>query len=133
MKKILIIEDNADIRDNIAELLTLHDFTVQEAANGLEGFEFAKQYIPDLIICDMMMPVTDGEVFFNLAKSEPTLKHTPLIFFSAGSMHADAKKRLESSRTSYLQKPFTEEDLLDVINKALARDTTMIASAPTPV
>ena len=60
MKKILLIEDNNDVRENTAEILTLGQYNVVTAKNGKEGVELALQEKPDLIICDIMMPVLDG-------------------------------------------------------------------------
>ncbi len=132
MTKILIIEDNGDIRDNIAELLALHNFTVLEAKIGQEGYDLARKSVPNLIICDLMMPHTEGEVFLNLAKSDLTVKNIPLILFSAGSLPPHIKKRLKAGRDGNLHKPFTEENLLAAITKALAQDTSspLVARSP---
>ena len=119
MKKILIIEDNDEIRENTAELLELHDFDVFTAEEGGEGFELAKKYGPDLILCDIMMPETDGRRFLRLAKNDVMVREIPLIFFSAGTGPAELQKALVKAADGFLRKPFTEEELLKAVKKFL--------------
>jgi CheY-like chemotaxis protein len=121
MKKILIIEDNADIRENTAELLELHQYKVFTADSGYAGFEAAKKYKPDTIICDMVMPETDGQEFLKLAKEDAATRYIPLMFFSAGSLPAEIQKELIKGNTVLLEKPFTEEDLLKAIKECLEK------------
>ncbi len=119
MKKILIIEDNEEIRENTAELLALHDFDVFTAIEGKSGFDLAKKYNPDLIICDIMMPETDGRRFLKLARNDVQVRDIPLIFFSAGTSPAGVQRALIRAADGFLKKPFTEEELLKTINKFL--------------
>jgi DNA-binding response OmpR family regulator len=119
VKKILIIEDNQEIRENTAELLGLHDFDVFTAIEGGAGFELAKRLDPDLIICDIMMPETDGRKFLKLARNDAKVRQIPLIFFSAGTSPINVQKSLIKSADGFLMKPFTEEELLKTINKFL--------------
>jgi len=119
VKKILIIEDNDEIRENTAELLELHDFDVFTAEEGGEGFELAKKYGPDLILCDIMMPETDGRRFLRLAKNDVMVREIPLIFFSAGTGPAELQKALVKAADGFLRKPFTEEELLKAVKKFL--------------
>lgn len=119
MKKILIIEDNDEIRENTAELLELHDFDVFTAEEGGEGFELAKKYGPDLILCDIMMPETDGRQFLKLARKDDAVRNIPLIFFSAGTGPAELQKALIKVADGFLRKPFTEEELLKAVEKFL--------------
>ena len=129
MKTILIIEDNREIRENTAELLELRSYKVLTAENGGVGFELAKQYKPDLILCDMMMPETDGWAFLQLAKKEPAIYAIPLIFFSAGSPYPEVRKALINEGNGYLHKPFTEEELLNTIKIGLnAKNNTLNSS-----
>jgi CheY-like chemotaxis protein len=118
MKRVLIIEDNAAIRENTAELLELNKFSVLTAENGQAGFELAKTTVPDIILCDMMMPDTDGRQFLKLVKEENSTANIPLVFFSAGSLSPDDQAQLVAGKDGYLKKPFTEEDLLHAIRKA---------------
>ena len=119
MKKILVIEDNTEIRENTVEMLELNDYKVFSAKNGNIGFQLAKKNKPDVILCDMMMPDTDGRQFLQLAKNHPTIREIPLIFFSAGSPLPDIKKKLIKEADDFLEKPFAEEDLLHAIERAL--------------
>jgi CheY-like chemotaxis protein len=119
VKKILIIEDNDEIRENTAELLELHHFDVFTAGEGGEGFELAKKHGPDLILCDIMMPETDGRRFLKLARNDTAVKNIPLIFFSAGTGPADIQKALIKAADGFLRKPFTEEELLNAVKKFL--------------
>ena len=119
MKNVLIIEDNPEIRENTTELLDLNNYNVIPAESGIIGFELAKDHLPDLILCDMLMPHADGEEFLRLAKGDHHVNHIPVIFFSAGSILPDLQKTLVNGASAYLQKPFTEEDLLESIRKVL--------------
>ena len=112
MKKVLIIEDNIEIRENTAELLELSNYLVITAENGNIGFEMAKVYKPDVILCDMMMPESDGRHFLKLAKEDDFVCNIPLVFFSAGSLSSEVRRGLIEDATFYLQKPFTEEELI---------------------
>lgn len=125
MKKILVIEDNEEIRENTVELLQLSNFNVMAAVNGKSGFELAQQYLPDLILCDMMMPESDGYFFIQLAKKDKLVKDIPLVFFSAGSPAPDVQQVLIKLANGYLKKPFTEEDLLEIITKALSKTKSL--------
>jgi CheY-like chemotaxis protein len=118
MKKVLIIEDNAAIRENTAELLELNRFSVVTAENGQMGYELAKTIVPDIILCDMMMPDTDGRQFLKLVKEDDVTSNIPLIFFSAGSLSTEVQAQLVTDKDGYLKKPFTEEDLLTAVRKA---------------
>jgi len=121
MQKILVIEDNAEIRENTVEMLELNNFKVFSAENGNIGFQLAKKHQPDLVLCDMMMPDTDGREFLQLAKNHPAVRKIPLIFFSAGSPLPEIKKMLIKEADDYLEKPFAEEDLLRAITTALEK------------
>ena len=119
MHTILIIEDNDEIRDNTAELLSIHHYKVLTATNGRAGFDVAKKNHPDLILCDMMMPETDGQAFLKLAKADADLKHIPLVFFSTGTPSLVVQKKLIKAADGFLKKPFLEEELLTKIKSSL--------------
>jgi|SRR4029079_12750772 len=121
MKKILVIEDNTEIRENTVEMLELNNYKVFSAKNGNIGFQLAKKNKPDVILCDMMMPDTDGREFLQLAKNHVIVRKIPLIFFSAGSPLPDIKKKLIKEADDFLEKPFSEEDLLHAIERALKK------------
>jgi CRP/FNR family cyclic AMP-dependent transcriptional regulator len=80
-KKVLIIEASKEIRENTAELLELRNYRVITAENGCSGFEKAKQFYPDLIICDLTLPGTDGYTFLQLVEKNPAIYRILIIFF----------------------------------------------------
>lgn len=121
MKKILLIEDDTVLRENTAELLTLANYDVMVAPNGKLGIEKAKQHLPDIIICDIMMPIIDGYgVLEAIALDEATNK-IPFIFLSAKTEHKEIRKGMELGADDYLTKPFEEEELLNAIESRLAK------------
>jgi CheY-like chemotaxis protein len=121
MKKVLIIEDNKDIRENTAELLEFNNYSVFTAENGIAGFASAKKINPDIILCDMLMPKSDGMEFLRLASNDNFVRDIPLIYFSAGSLSFEIKKGLIREAVGYLRKPFTENQLLMIIEKGLEK------------
>ncbi|MFD0797237.1 response regulator [Maribacter chungangensis] len=121
MKRILLIEDDNALRENTAELLELSGYSVITAPNGKIGITAAKEHLPDIIICDIMMPVIDGYgVLENLSADEKT-KQIPFIFFSAKTEHKEIRKGMDLGADDYLTKPFNEEDLISAIESRLAR------------
>lgn len=120
MKTILVIEDNDEVRENTAELLSLHQYRVVTAENGRAGFAAAKAEHPDLVLCDMMMPETDGRDFLYLAKEDEDLRDTPIVFFSAGTASQALSKSLINASQGFIKKPFLEKDLLSTVERVLA-------------
>jgi len=115
MKKILLIEDNPDVRENTAEILTLAGYDVKTAVNGKVGVDLAQKEKPDLIICDIMMPELDGYgVLHILSKKDETAK-TPFIFLTAKTEKTDIRKGMNLGADDYLTKPFDDTDLLNAI------------------
>jgi CheY-like chemotaxis protein len=119
VKKILIIEDNDEIRENTAELLGLHNYDVFTAEEGGEGYELARKHEPDLILCDIMMPETDGRRFLKLARNDKIVRDIPLVFFSAGTGSPEVQRALIKAADGFLRKPFTEEELLKAVEKII--------------
>lgn len=117
MGTILIIEDNKEVRENTAELLELEGYKVHTAANGREGFQQTMDLLPDLVICDVMMPELDGMGFLKLVKSNSTTAGIPLIFFSAGS--SPLENKLDQQNYKFLRKPFTDKNLYSMIARCL--------------
>jgi CRP-like cAMP-binding protein/CheY-like chemotaxis protein len=115
MKKILLIEDNRDLRENTEELLVLAGYEVRTAENGKIGVELAQKEQPDLIICDIMMPELDGYgVLHILTKREDTAA-IPFIFLTAMTEKAEVRKGMELGADDYLTKPFDDTSLLNAI------------------
>lgn len=121
MKKVLLIEDDAVLRENTAELLELSDYEVMTAPNGKIGVNQAKKSIPDIIICDIMMPELDGYgVLDEMAKNTKT-KYIPFIFLSAKTERKDIRKGMNLGADDYITKPFSEEELVSAIESRLAK------------
>jgi CRP-like cAMP-binding protein/DNA-binding NarL/FixJ family response regulator len=121
MKKILIIEDNLQVRENTAEIIELANYKVITADNGKSGVELALKEKPDLIVCDIMMPVLDGYgVFYLLCKHKETA-NIPFIFLTAKSEKADLRKGMEMGADDYIMKPFDGIELLNAIEIRLKK------------
>ena len=121
MKKILLIEDNDEIRENTAEILELSNYKVVTAKNGKEGMETALQENPDLIICDIMMPLLDGYGVLHMLQKNSTTKNTPFIFLTAKSERTDFRKGMELGADDYIVKPFSGTELLNAIESRLKK------------
>ncbi|MEY2941245.1 MAG: hypothetical protein RJA67_930 [Bacteroidota bacterium] len=128
-KRLLIIEDSVDIRENTAELLELSGFTVETASDGLEGVRLARTWHPDLVICDIMMPNLDGFGVLQVFSSQPELASIPFIFLTAKTDRADMRKGMEMGADDYLTKPFQEVELLRAIEARLKKAKTTIPLA----
>jgi len=120
MRKILIIEDNNDIRENTVELLELEGYRVLFAENGRAGFELAQANKPDVVVCDIMMPEADGYEVFNLLKNDVDTMGIPFIFLTASVERKDIQAGLAMGAKAYIQKPLLPEDLFEAITKCLA-------------
>lgn len=121
MKTIALIEDNEEMRENIAEILELADYNVLTASNGKEGVDLVKKELPDLIICDIMMPELDGYgVLYYLSKI-PETRAIPFIFLTAKTERADFRKGMNMGADDYISKPFEEMELLAAIESRLEK------------
>jgi CRP/FNR family cyclic AMP-dependent transcriptional regulator len=121
MKHLLLIEDNKEIRENTAEILELAGYKIFAAENGKIGVELALQEKPDLIICDIMMPVLDGYGVLHLLNMNPELKGTPFIFLTAKAERSDFRKGMEMGADDYITKPFSDVELLNAIESRLKK------------
>lgn len=120
-KKILLIEDNKELRENTAEILELSKYTVVTAPNGKDGVEIAQKENPDLIICDIMMPILDGySVLHMLSKSEQTAG-IPFIFLTAKAERSDLRRGMEMGADDYITKPFDDVELLRAVESRLKK------------
>ncbi len=115
MQTILIIEDNKEVRENTAEILALSNYNVLVAENGKIGVEIAKKNIPDLIICDVMMPELDGFGVLHMLSKNPATATIPFIFLTAKTEKEDIRKGMNLGADDYLTKPFDDLELLDAI------------------
>jgi CRP-like cAMP-binding protein/CheY-like chemotaxis protein len=121
MKKILIIEDNPDIRENTEELLTLANYQVFAAENGRKGVELAIREKPDLILCDIMMPELDGYGVLHVLNKREDTAAIPFIFLTAMTEKSEIRKGMELGADDYLTKPFDETELLNAIEARLRK------------
>ena len=122
MKKILLIEDNKDMRENISEILELANYSVVTAPNGRIGVELAGKETPDLIICDIMMPDLDGYGVLYLLSKNPATSGIPFIFLTAKAEKSDMRKGMSMGADDYLTKPFEEMELLNAVEARLRKN-----------
>lgn len=122
MAKILVIEDETAVRENIAELLKAEEYTVITAEDGLKGFVEALKHAPDLIISDVMMPHLDGHDMLATLRKDPRIKCTPFIFLTARSDISDINTGQRLGANCYLTKPFTQKDLLEAVRLELSQE-----------
>jgi len=124
-ERILLIEDNNDVRETTAAILELSQYEVLTARNGIDGVELALKEQPDIIICDIMMPVLDGYgVLHLLARNKETV-NIPFIFLSAKAERIDQRKGMDMGADDYITKPFEEVELLTAIESRLKKATMM--------
>jgi len=121
MKKILLIEDDIVLRENTAELLAFSDFEVITAANGKIGAALAIVDLPDIIVCDIMMPELDGYGVLETLSKDDATKYIPFIFLSAKTEKKDVRKGMDLGADDYIAKPFSEEELVSAIKSRLAK------------
>lgn len=118
LPRILIVDDNGDMRDFLAALLK-DEYTVIAATNGREGLEAVRDHHPDLVITDVMMPVMDGYEMTRLIKDDQEMKHTPVIMLTAKAEMSQKIEGLEFGADDYLTKPFNSKELLTRIKTLL--------------
>ena len=119
--KILIIEDNQDVRENLSELLTLSGYETRTAMNGKLGVETAMTFIPDLILCDIMMPEMDGYTVLRILSKNEMLADIPFIFLTAKTELVDVRRGMTLGADDYITKPFDDVELLDTIEMRLRK------------
>ncbi|MGR3274301.1 response regulator [Acaryochloris sp. 'Moss Beach'] len=121
MAKILVIEDEELVRANIAELLDAEEHDVVTAENGFLGALWAQEHLPELIICDVMMPELNGyEVLETLSENSDTAM-IPFIFLTAMADKTEIRQGMTSGADDYLTKPFSRAELLEAVNTRLAK------------
>ncbi|MBD2246340.1 EAL domain-containing response regulator [Nostoc sp. FACHB-888] len=125
MTKILIIEDQEAVRENILDLLEAEDFETIGAANGRIGVNLARSEVPDLILCDMMMPQLDGYGVLRILRQDPRTATIPFIFLTAKSAKSDFRQGMNMGADDYITKPFTRAELLSAIINRLEKHATL--------
>ncbi|MFK7806406.1 MAG: response regulator [Saprospiraceae bacterium] len=121
MKKILVIEDNTIVRENLAEVLELSNYEVITAENGKVGVEKALTESPDLILCDVMMPVLDGFGVLKILDKKPATADIPLIFLTAKAEKMDFRKGMNLGADDYITKPYDDVELLEAVEMRLKK------------
>ena len=128
--KILIIEDNNDVRENLSEILSLSGYETFTAANGKEGVQSALANKPDLILCDIMMPELDGYGVLRILSKNESLASVPFIFLSAKTELSDVRRGMTLGADDYITKPFDDVDLLDTIEVRLQKKKHNTGTVP---
>src|SRR5688500_1271475 len=121
MKKILLIEDNLEVRENTVEILSLANYNIVSAENGKIGVELAQKEKPDLIICDIMMPELDGYGVLHILNKKKETAGIPFIFLTAKTEKTDIRKGMNLGADDYLTKPFDDTDLLNAIEARMRK------------
>ena len=119
MTKILVIEDEESVRENILELLDTEGFEAIAAKNGRIGLCLAQKELPDLILCDVRMPELDGYGVLTGLRSEPATAAIPFIFLTAKAAKTDLTVGMDLGASAYIIKPFTLMELLDTMEQVL--------------
>ena len=127
MKKILLIEDNKEMRENTAEILELAHYNVVTAPNGKEGVRLAETEKPDLIICDIMMPELDGYGVLHMLSKNPETVSIPFVFLTAKAEKSDHRKGMSMGADDYLTKPFDDMELLGAVEMRFKKSEQMKA------
>ena len=125
MKRILIIEDNAIVRENLEEILSLSGYDVDTAENGVVGVEKVNKNTPDLVLCDVMMPELDGFGVLKILAKNPATMDIPFIFLTAKADKSDFRKGMGLGADDYITKPFDDVELLDAIETRLRKSARL--------
>jgi len=133
MSKILVIEDEAQVRDNLKEILELNGYNVLTADGGLRALPLIKEHLPDLILCDVMMPGLSGHDVLEQVRQEQDTAAIPFVFLTAKVDHRDLRQGMNMGADDYLTKPFEAKDLLEAVHSRLNYRKTLqkVATAQT--
>ncbi len=115
MKKILVIEDNGGVREEIVDILRFEGYEVRDADNGRSGLDIARQWAPDLIVCDLMMPELDGYATLEAIRADRATAAIPFLCVTARGEQRDVQRAIELGADEYITKPFTADQLLAVV------------------
>ncbi|MEM9887876.1 MAG: response regulator [Bacteroidota bacterium] len=128
MKKILVIEDQLEVRENLVELLELSGYELYAAENGKLGVQLALSHQPDLILCDVMMPEMDGFGVLRILEKRAETAGIPFIFLTAKAEKEDFRRGMNLGADDYITKPFDEVELLDAIEMRLKKSERLKVS-----
>jgi len=130
MKSVLVIDDNAGIRENTAEILELAGYKIFTAENGKQGVELAMKEMPDVIVCDIMMPELDGYGVLHMLRKNKATEHISFVFLTAKTERSDFRKGMEMGADDYITKPFEDIELLNAIEVRLKKAAVLDNSYP---
>lgn len=119
MKRILVIEDQEDLRKLLSRLLTLEGFEVVTADSGARGIATARAQHPDLIFCDLLMPEVDGYGVLSALRGDPGTASIPFVFVTASAERSERRTGLDRGAAAYLTKPFKRDEILQTIARFL--------------
>jgi CheY-like chemotaxis protein len=125
MAKILVIEDEDTIREILIEMLEGENFDVIDASNGQHGLQLAQEALPDLIVCDIMMPDIDGFAVLNQLRQNPSTETIPFIFLTAKAAKSDRRQGMALGADDYVVKPFTRDELMGTIAARFKKQTVL--------
>ncbi len=125
MARILVIEDEESILENILETLELHGYEAVGASDGRRGTQLAQERLPDLVVCDILMPGMDGYGVLQALRSSPATARVPFIFLTAKSDRGDLRQGMELGADDYITKPFQPSELIAAIQTRLQRQAAI--------
>jgi two-component system sensor histidine kinase/response regulator len=126
MTTILVIEDEAFLREEVSELLKLEGFQTVSAKNGIVGIQMAKELLPDLILCDVLMPELDGYSVLTQIRQDSDTSLIPFIFLTAKNKTEDFRRGMQLGADDYIIKPFKRTDLLEAIATRLTKQNLIL-------
>jgi DNA-binding NarL/FixJ family response regulator len=121
VKRILVIDDDAKLRQQCAEVLRLEGYNVVEARNGREGVDRARKDVPDLVLCDITMPEMNGHRVLEALRAEPRTAHVPFVFLTGWSEQQDVRTGMNLGADDYLVKPMMPDELAAAVRARLRR------------
>ncbi len=121
MKKILVIEDHALMRRNVVTILTMEGYAAISAANGRDGLALARSELPDLILCDILMPELDGHEVLRALRSDPATAAIPFVFLTAKDEKSDQRAGMNLGADDYLTKPVSRDELIAALSARFTR------------
>jgi DNA-binding response OmpR family regulator len=120
-KRILVVDDEPDVRELVVYRMRRSGYEVFEAKNGEEAFDLAVQHVPDLIVADVMMPRVDGYELTRRLRGETTTQRIPIILLTAKTQEADVSQGFDAGADDYLKKPFNPDELVARVRAVLGR------------
>lgn len=128
--RVLVVEDNGDMREFLARVLSMQGYEFLEAADGEEGLHVARTQHPNLILMDISLPALDGFEATRQLKQDPAMRHVPIIAVTAHARPADEQRALDAGCDGYLSKPYSLRDFLAIVEKNLGRPQTPGQTTP---